>query len=82
MNRLDYLAMNILKGLMSRYGEAGYSDGAAIDEAYRLALNIIDSPIKTSNSSLTICPCCGETWNIEKYNTCQCGAYLGEDKGT
>jgi len=49
MDRLDFLAMNILKGLMSRYGEAGYSDGSAIDEAYRLALNIIEYPITSSN---------------------------------
>lgn len=20
------------------------------------------------------CPCCGESWNISKYNACQCGA--------
>lgn len=33
----DFFAVEILKGLMLRQGQPGYSDRGAIDEAYQLA---------------------------------------------
>ena len=33
----DYMAIEILKGIMLRWEEPGYTDGGAINEAYNLA---------------------------------------------
>lgn len=28
------------------------------------------------NSEYAKCPCCGESWNIEEHDSCQCGAFI------
>jgi hypothetical protein len=30
----------------------------------------------SSNSDYAKCPCCGEPWNIEEHDYCQCGAFI------
>lgn len=42
-DRLDLASRSILSSLMLRYGEAGYSDKAACDEAAHLATYLVDA---------------------------------------
>ena len=49
------LACAIIPGLMSRYGEPGYSDLAAIGEAFNLSFRYFDS-VKAPNSETAESP--------------------------
>lgn len=74
------LACAVLPGLMSRYGQEGYTDSSAIYEAFSLARDCLNEIRKTSdtvesgtmpNTGSPKCYCCGSENVIIECGACK-----------
>jgi hypothetical protein len=60
------------KELIEKINSWNLDDDFDIEERREVVKHLEQS----SNSDKTICPCCGEPWDIKNCNTCQCGAFI------
>ena len=55
--------------LVKKYGGVLTDDRHFMDD--------VDKLLETAhNSNYAKCPCCGEPWNPEEHDSCQCGAFI------